>query len=326
MNGSEASSKPHLNSPRKVSRRITLARLAAALGSGVGLFLYGHAPRFWNQMLEEMSAEILAPARWPDPRKWPDKGLFAAWLGHTTVLLKIDGFTILTDPVLGPKIGIGLGPVTVGFKRLVHPAVPFERLPHVDLVLLSHAHMDHFDIPSLRRLENSKSDVITAYRTSDLLRTNRYRSVHELRWGDRTRIGPVLCAAFEVKHWGARLRNDHYRGYNGYMLEAGRYRVMFAGDTALTTRLRALKSSKPIDLAIMPIGAYNPYIRNHCSPEQAWKMGNEVGAIHFLPVHHQTFRLSREPRMEPIERFLAVARSEDDRIPVRAIGHEFGVV
>jgi len=274
-------------------------------------------------MLEEITAEILPPARHPDPRKWPDKGLFAAWLGHATVLLKIDGFTILTDPVLGSKVGINLGPVTLGLKRLVEPAVPLTRLPHIDLILLSHAHMDHLDIPSLKRLENRKTRVVTAYRTSDLLRPDRYQEVHETRWGDRIQLDSLVCTAFEVKHWGARLRNDTYRGYNGYLLESDRFRVLFAGDTARTASIPKLKSSRPIDLAIMPIGAYNPYIRNHCSSEQAWKMGNMAGAIHFIPVHHMTFRLSREPVTEPIERFLAAAGNEEHRVPVRAIGHEF---
>jgi len=237
----ELTTQLNIRRPARLSRRATLVRLAAALASGTGLLAYARGSRYWNQMLEEMTTDILPPAHCPEPREWPDRGLFAAWLGHSTVLLKIDGFTILTDPALWAKVGVTVGPVTFGVKRLVHPAVPIQRLPKIDLILLSHAHMDHLDIPSLRRLERMGTTVVTSYRTSDLLRTDEYKAVHELRWGDRIRIGPLLCSAFEVKHWGARLRHDHYRGYNGYMLEAGSYRVMFAGDTAMNGALREQK-------------------------------------------------------------------------------------
>src|SRR5580765_4993947 len=120
-----------------------------------------------------MRRRILPGGAPPDPGAWPDTGLHAAWLGHSTVLLKVDGITILTDPVFSDRVGLSLGPVTLGLKRLVAPATPFYRLPHVDLVLLSHAHMDHFDIPTLRRLESPRTTVVTASKTSDLLRQQR---------------------------------------------------------------------------------------------------------------------------------------------------------
>jgi len=263
-----------------------------------------------------------APAR-PSPKAWPDRGLHAAWLGHTTVLMKIDGFTILTDPVFSTRIGIGLGLVTVGVKRLVAPALGPADLPKIDLILLSHAHFDHFDLPSLRRLANRATTVVTAANTSDLLRARRYHRVRELGWGDRETVGPLDIRAFRVKHWGARMRSDTYRGYNGYTIESGRYRVVFGGDTALTDSFRALKTSRPFHLAIMPVGAYNPWIYTHCTPEQAWRMANEAGAEFLLPVHHQTFRLSREPYLEPIERVHAGAGSHADRVAVHRIGQEF---
>jgi L-ascorbate metabolism protein UlaG (beta-lactamase superfamily) len=239
------------------------------------------------------------------------------------VLLKVDGFTILTDPVLYDRVGISIGPLTLGLKRLVAPALKPRSLPHIDLVLLSHAHMDHFDLPSLRALENRKTAVVTATSTSDLLRIDRYAGVRELQWGTRAQAGPLSIRAFPVNHWGARMRTDTYRGYNGYVIEAGHYRILFAGDTAVTGAFRQVKSSKPFDLAIMPIGAYNPWIRYHCTPEQAWEMGNHAGADRFIPVHHQTFQLSREPFLEPIERFQEAAANSQDRIIVRRIGDEF---
>ena len=258
----------------------------------------------------------------PIPKLWPDHGLYAAWLGHSTVLLKLDGTTILTDPVLGNRVGVSLGPVTVGLKRLVAPALRVDQLPKIDVVLLSHAHMDHFDLATLRALESLSTNVVTARKTTDLLRAHRYAGVKELGWGERTRLGPIEIRAFEVNHWGARMHGDSYRGYNGYLIEAGRYRVMFGGDTASTTAFRALRSSRRIDLAIMPVGAYDPWIRYHCTPEQAWQMGNDAGAEIFLPVHHQTFLLSREPRQEPIERLFGAAGNEPERIAIERIGQQ----
>ena len=268
---------------------------------------------------------MLPPPFSPDPKKWSDSGLYAAWLGHATVLLKIDGFTILTDPIFSRRAGIDLGLTTLGPKRLVAPALSPSQLPKIDLVLLSHAHMDHFDLPSLRRLESRGTQVITPARTADLLRAQRYARVRELGWGGRISAGPLQVRAFEVNHWGARMRTDSYRGFNGYAIESGRYRVIFGGDTANTSLFRAVRGAKPYHLAIMPVGAYNPWIHYHCTPEQAWQMANDAGAEFVLPVHHQTFPLSREPYLEPIERTLAAAGNHPDRVAVHRIGQEFRV-
>ena len=270
--------------------------------------------------------EIVPAPLHPAPRLWPDRGLFAAWLGHSSVLLKIDGVTVLTDPVFSRRIGINLGPLTLGIKRLVAPALALRELPPIDVVLLSHAHMDHFDLPSLRRLENRSATVVTATRTADLLRVRRYGAVRELGWDERMHAGPLEIRAFRVNHWGARMRSDVYRGYNGYTIESGRYRVLFGGDTALTGAFRALRSSRPFDLAIMPVGAYNPWIHYHCTPEQSWQMASEAGVEHFLPVHHQTFPLSREPYWEPIERVFHAAGAHPCRVAAAQIGAEFGIV
>ena len=183
--------------------------------------------------------------------------------------------------------------------------------------------MDHFDLPSLRLLENRATQVITADRTADLLRPKRYGRVQELRWDARVQAGPASVRAFEVNHWGARFRSDVYRGYNGYVVEVGRHRILFGGDTAFTDSFKRVRSAQHIDLAIMPVGAYNPWIRVHCNPEQALDMANDAGAEYILPVHHQTFQLGREPKHEPIERILTAAGSARDRICVSEIGEEF---
>jgi L-ascorbate metabolism protein UlaG (beta-lactamase superfamily) len=213
--------------------------------------------------------------------------------------------------------------MTLGLKRITEPALKILQIPKPDLILLSHAHMDHLDVPSLRDLESKRTLVITARKTSDLFRADRYSQVRELGWGERTRAGAAEVRAFEVNHWGARMRSDTYRGYNGYLIEVGRYRILFGGDTAITSTFRGLRTSRPFDLAVMPIGAYNPWIHFHCTPEQAWGMGNDAGAEFFVPVHHQTFQLSREPFYEPIERFRTAAGNHADRVAIGALGQEF---
>ena len=289
----------------------------------LGSWVYRTAPAFYRRLAQDFQRDIRPAPHRPDPGAWPDTGLHAAWLGHSTVLLKIDGVTILTDPVFSKRAGIGLGPFTLGLKRLVDPALAIAELPKIDVVLLSHAHMDHFDLPSLRRLEGRGVTVITASRTADLLRPRRYAGVRELGWDERTQVGSLAVRAFQVRHWGARMRRDTYRGYNGYTIEAGRYRVLFGGDTAMTDGFRQLKTARPFDLAIMPVGAYNPWIHAHCTPEQAWGMAQQAGAEFFVPVHHQTFMLSREPYYEPIERVYGSAGNHADRVAVSRIGQEF---
>lgn len=283
----------------------------------------GAAPALIRRISDDCKREIDPAPHHPDLASWTDRGLHAGWLGHSTVLLMLDGFTILTDPVFSARIGLNFGPLTIGIKRLVEVAAPISELPPIDLILLSHAHMDHFDLPTLRRLENKETQVVTARGTLDLLRPSRYAYVHELHWNKTVRVGPAKITAFQVKHWGARMRTDSFRGYNGYLIEAGKRRIVFGGDTAYTDAFKQLReSSGPVELAIMPVGAYNPWIYVHCNPEQAWAMANDAGAELVLPVHHQTFELSHEPQFEPIERLLAAAGAQSERVCVDRIGQE----
>jgi len=302
-----------------MSTILTPARKAGSLAG----FVFQAAPIFWRRMSEDRKRSIKASPLVPRVSTWHGEGVQAAWIGHSAVLINVDGFTILTDPVFSARIGIEVGPFTVGLKRLVYPAMDPLELPVPDLILLSHAHMDHLDRPSLRRLESPRTTVITAAATSDLLRVKRYKAVHELQWGESRQVGPANVRALQVKHWGARTRTDVHRGYNGYLIEAGRYRIIFAGDTAYTDLFREVRTTKPVDLAIMPIGAYDPWIHAHCNPEQALAMANHAGAEFVLPVHHRTFKLSSEPYEEPIERLLAASGSAQERIVVREIGEEF---
>jgi L-ascorbate metabolism protein UlaG (beta-lactamase superfamily) len=257
-----------------------------------------------------------APQR-PQPQTWSDDRLTVAWLGHATLLLNFHGSWLLADPALERRIGIGRGLAKLGPRRLVEPALRPRELPRLDTILLSHAHMDHTDLGTLRHFRRDVP-VIVQPGNGDLVR--RFRRVHELAWGESIELGGVRFESTEARHWGARMITDKHRGYGGYLIQKAGQTVLFAGDTAYTDALTRLGRRQRIDLAILPIGSYDPWIHNHASPEEAWTMFRRLGAEYVLPVHHSTFRLSREPIREPIERFLAAAGAERWRV----VGTEVG--
>jgi L-ascorbate metabolism protein UlaG (beta-lactamase superfamily) len=215
---------------------------------------------------------------------------------------------------------------TVGAKRLIAPALKVRQLPPVDLVLLSHAHMDHLDPATLRALPGTPR-AVTAHATTDLLEDTPLKDPKALKWGESVRIstehGDVAVQAFQVHHWGARWKADRYRGYNGYIIEREGKKIIFGGDTAWTDSFRSLRSRGPFELAMMPIGAYQPWINSHCTPEQAVRMANDAGAKHFLPMHFKTFPFGREGVVEPMERLQAAI--ENERIGWQDVGQTFRV-
>lgn len=312
------------------SKKFLRKHLASWASSGFGTFWIvksqSFPARFIRERVAEIGQKIYAPEHKPTPHTWNDNNLTATWLGHSTVLLNFYGVNILTDPVLMSRVGADLRIGTVGPKRAIAPALTVEELPRIDLVVLSHAHLDHFDIPTLRSLGHNPK-VVTASKTGDLFSGTKLKNPYELGWGDKTVVntanGTVEVEGFEVNHWGARWHRDAHRGYNGYVISREGKRIIFGGDTAMTGKFRNLRSKGPFDLAIMPIGAYNPWIRAHCTPEEAVQMSNDAGARHILPIHHQAFALGREPFMEPIERFEEALSAERDRIALRNVGETF---
>lgn len=279
--------------------------------------------RFLRERVGELGREVPAAPHTPTPAAWSDNAITLAWLGHATVLINFYGVRILTDPALFPRIGVDAGLGTIGPLRLIHCALTPGELADLDLVLVSHAHFDHLDTPSLAAV-GGKPAAVMATATSDLLPRRHYSSVTELRWNESTTVrtgrGEVLVRAIEVKHWGARLQRDTYRGYTGFIVEREGRKLLFGGDTASTRAFHEHRRFGPFDAAIMPVGTYDPWIRNHCTPEQAVTMADAAGARLFVPVHHQSFRLSREPLHEPIERTQAALAAERDRLALREIG------
>jgi len=281
------------------------------------------AARFLRARWAEIGRKVPAAPHTPAPAKWAESAITIAWLGHASVLINFLGVRILTDPSFFPRIGVGAWLGTLGPKRLTACALTPLELPEVDLVLVSHAHFDHLDIPSLSAVRG-KPVLITAAETADLIPGRFYRKVQELRWDEseviQTSRGNVKIRALQVRHWGARVRRDTHRGYSGYVLEREGRKLLFGGDTANTPLFTEHRKHGPFEAAIMPIGAYNPWIQSHCTPEQSVEMANAAGAKMFLPIHHQTFPLSNEPMDEPIERVQAALAREPERLGWKATG------
>lgn len=233
--------------------------------------------------------------------------LAATWLGHAAVLLNLNGMTVLTDPVLSDRIGVRVGPWTLGVRR--HQPAPVESLPPIDLILVSHSHFDHLDRPTLRRLVDRRTRLITAANTKRLIPPG-FGEVLELPWDRAVNIDGLRIAAMRPKHWGARTAWDRHRGYNSYFIESPIAHVLFAGDTAYTNVFRGVRA----DLAIFGIGAYDPWIANHANPEQVWDMFRSMPGEFLLPIHHSTFELSDEPAHEPLHRLLRAAGDDAARV------------
>jgi L-ascorbate metabolism protein UlaG (beta-lactamase superfamily) len=279
--------------------------------------------RFLRARMAEFGQDVPAAPHAPTPSGWVDNAITLAWLGHATVLINFYGVGILTDPVLFNRIGVDLGIGSLGPQRLVRCALAPEALPDIDLVLVSHAHFDHLDTPSLAAVRGRPA-VVMAAATADLLPRSYYSAVHELRWDESVTVttprGDARVRAIEVKHWGARIQRDTHRGYGGFVVEREGRRLLIGGDTANTAAFAGHRRYGPFEAAVMPIGAYDPWINNHCTPEQAVAMADAASARLFLPVHHRSFNLSREPVLDPITRAERMLDAERGRLGWRDIG------
>ena len=235
------------------------------------------------------------------------------------MLIDFGGTRILTDPTLFDRIGVTLGPLTIGPKRVVASALSADELPKLDAVVITHAHMDSLDRPSLARLAATPLLVIPE-RTRDLVDDLGYGGPVELRLGKTVTAGDVTIEAVPVRHWGRRWPWERWRGYNGYLFRRGDVTVLFASDTAYSPELAALAKDRRVTVAILGIGAYDPWIWNHESPEEAWKTFEASGARYLIPVHWDTFRLGKEPLGEAMRRLLAAAGAKAGDVVVRQIG------
>lgn len=289
-------------------------KLIAPMSRGKGRW------RFIDRCLDRS----LVPAR-PDFSNWESLSLAACWIGHATMLLRVGGMTLLTDPVFSARVGLGWGLGTFGPARLIAPACAVPDLPPIDVILISHAHFDHLDRPTLARLPKS-GRIVCAKGLSDLLADLGFQEVIELETGhcvDLNTAGPgsVTVTAIPQRHWGARIVLDHQRSYCAFLIESGdEKRILFGGDTAYQEMWKPIGERGGVDLAIVGIGAYDPWIEGHANPEQAWQMAMHAGARRVAPVHHSSFKLSREPMQEPLARFLLAAGDRVGDVVCRSMG------
>ena len=234
------------------------------------------------------------------------------WVGHSTLLLQLGPLNVLTDPVWSERAS----PLKwIGPKRVMSPGIPFESLPEIDVVLLSHNHYDHLDAPTVRRFADRfpNASWVCPLRLGSLLRSFGVRHLVERDWWQTVETPIFKATATPAQHFSARGLGD--RGdtlWCGWTIAADGVNVYFAGDTALHPEFDQIGSRLgPFDLALIPIGAYEPrwFMRSvHMNPEDAVDAYRSIAAASgrhcpFVPIHWGTFRLTDEPMDEPPRRF-----------------------
>ncbi|MGF1477278.1 MAG: MBL fold metallo-hydrolase [Geminicoccaceae bacterium] len=258
-----------------------------------------------------------------DPEPWPESvenlyhdkppkragGVRVAWVGHATVLLQIDGYNILTDPHWSERAS----PVSwAGPKRIRPPGIAFEDLPPIDLVLVSHNHYDHLDLETLARLDGAHGPVIvTPLGNGELIRGSAPGStIRELDWGENTRFQDLTITASPAQHWSSRAGVDRNQAlWSAFVMTGPSANIYYGGDTGYGPHLRETgRSFRAFDLAVLPIGAYEPrwfMSFQHMDPAEAVNAHLNLNARQSLAVHFETFRLTdeafEEPRAELLE-------------------------
>lgn len=245
------------------------------------------------------------PADFVPPRA-PRSQLTVTWVGHASLLIQLDGLNILTDPMWSERAS----PVQfAGPRRWVRPGIAFEDLPPLDVVLQSHNHYDHLDAATVRRLVRSHGEAswIVPLGLASFVqkRGARAAAVVELDWWQESSVRSVRIVATPAQHFSSRTIGD--RGdtlWCGFALTGsnGR-RVYFAGDTGYHPEFGAIgERCGPFDVALMPIGAYEPrwFMRYlHMNPEEAVAAFRALNARLMVPIHWGTFKLTDEAMDEP---------------------------
>ena len=234
------------------------------------------------------------------------------WIGHSSFLLQLAGKGLLVDPVFARAL--------ILLRRQRRPGLLISQLPPVSTVLLTHAHMDHLHMSSLRqiirhtrRLTGNAPQVVVPTGVGDLVERLGFSQVTELRWWECATVadGAVDVTMTPAKHWGARLFRDTHRMFGGYVLRSGSQSIYHSGDTAYFDGFREIGERLKPQIALLPIGAYSPdsYRAVHTSPEEALQAYLDLRTARtMVPMHFGTFPLGREPMAEPPVRLMAAAR------------------
>ncbi len=246
------------------------------------------------------------------------------FIGHATFLIQTATGNILTDPMYSDRAGpFGL----LGPRRVRQPAVRFDDLPPISTVLLSHNHYDHCDRPTLARLaKRFDPTVITPLGNGALVKTTGLRKVEELDWWQDAKTLPLPLTLTPAHHFSARTPFDRNRAlWGGFTFDVANRRIYFAGDSAYAPFFREVRRRLgPIDLALLPIGAYEPrwFMRSvHMNPAEAVQAHLDLEAAASVAMHFGTFQLTTEGIDEPV-RALEQARLAHHLEPsaFRAIG------
>lgn len=250
------------------------------------------------------------------------------WLGHATFLIQYAGFTILTDPFFGERAS----PISwAGPKRLFPVALSLDVLPPIDMVLVSHNHYDHLDRVAVEAMNNETHFFVPAG-LGAWMRKRGKTNIHEANWWDTLTLRGIHITSTPAQHWSGRGLVHNRSHWCGWLLHIQDKKIYFAGDTGYSPEFRTFRehpATVGIDVALLPIGAYNPraIMRvQHCTPEEAVLIHLDVGARESIGMHWATLQLSGEHPSEPGLRFVDFARRQhlpDGACRVLAIGETF---
>jgi L-ascorbate metabolism protein UlaG (beta-lactamase superfamily) len=253
-------------------------------------------PKPWPQWIENRAR--------PAPAQQLAAGEIAlTFVNHITFLVQFCGLNILTDPVYSQRVSpfASLGP-----KRVRAPGLPFEDLPRIDLVLVTHNHYDHLDLPTLVRLQRTHSPCfVTSLGNKALLESFGLRSVHELDWWQSVNVATSQVTMTPARHWSVRSpRNRNRTLWGGFVAEAGGRRLFFAGDTGYGTHFSEVRERcGALDLCLLPIGAYEPrwfMEEQHMNPDDAVRAHLDLRTPLSVGTHFGCFRLTDEGIDDPV--------------------------
>ncbi|GHE07200.1 MBL fold metallo-hydrolase [Klenkia taihuensis] len=233
--------------------------------------------------------------------------LAATWLGHSTVLLEVEGRRVLVDPVWGERVSPS---PLFGPTRLHAPPLPLAELPPVDAVLISHDHYDHLDLPAVRELlRRTTAPFVVPLGVGEHLRGWGVpeERVVELDWDGETSVAGLTLVCTEARHFSGRWFGRDNTLWSSWVVRGERRAVFFGGDTGYTPAFAGVGELwGPFDLVVLPIGAYDPaWPAVHLTPEETVQVHADLGGGLLLPVHWATYNLAFHPWADPVRRLVA---------------------